>query len=135
MHETFHIARGEQGIKGEYWDTHVALRITSIAMWDVAAHITLFRSKGGGLTQEKRMKIGGLLPRLSEKLSVQARYPGVGFTGCEWHGNLCQLALQPSDPFCKALNGARSQLIQLCAIRCKQICFHVSIEAAGGFRV
>ena len=101
-----------------------ALRMTSIGMWDVAAHLTLFRSKGCGITQEKRMKIDDLLPRLYEKLIVGARHhPGVEFTRCEWHGNLCQLVLQPSTPFCTALNGARSQVIQLCAIPCKQICF------------
>ena len=132
MNETFHVVRDEQGIRGEYWDTHVALRITSIAKWDVAAHITLFRSKGGGLTQEKRVKIDGLMPTLAEELSVQARHPGVEFTRCEWHGNICQLVLQPSTPFCTALNGARSQVIQLCAIPCKQICFHVTIDAARG---
>ena len=90
MNETFHVAGHEQGIRGEYWDTHVALRITSIGMWDVVAHLTLFRSKGCGITQEKRMKIDVLLPRLSEKLRVEARHhPCVEFTGCEWHGNLC----------------------------------------------
>ena len=66
MNETFHVVRDEQGIRGEYWDTHVALRITSIAMWDVVAHITLFRSKGGGLTEEKRANTNSLMPTLAE---------------------------------------------------------------------